>query len=156
MVDSEIKTYMDLDVWNFAHELVLEIYKVTRKFPSDEKFGLTAQLRRAASSIPSNIAEGNGRKGTGEYIYFLYISRGSLNETRYFLLLSKDLEYLQKTKHDELIKILNRVELILMGLIRSLKRKQKEKEEKAKKSGRGKRETRLKVRFPSPVSRSSN
>ena len=89
---SEIKTYMDLDVWNFSHEFVLEIYKITRRYPEDEKFGLTSQLRRSSSAIPANIAEGNGRQTTKDYIHFLYISKSSLNEARYFLLLSKDLD----------------------------------------------------------------
>jgi four helix bundle protein len=124
MVESEIVTYRDLDVWNLAHEFVQEIYKITKKFPEDEKFGIIYQLRKASSSIPANIAEGNGRQTTKSYIHFLYIARGSLNEARYFLLLSKDLEYLKKLKHDELVKLLDRVEKMLMGLIRALKRKQ--------------------------------
>ena len=123
---------MDLDVWNFAHEFVLEIYKITKKFPEDEKYGLTDQLRRAASSIPANIAEGNGKQTTRLYIQSLYISKGELNEAGYFLLLSKDLEYLKKEKYYELKTKLNRIEMMLMGLIISLKNKDKKKDVKEK------------------------
>jgi four helix bundle protein len=123
MVKSEIVTYMDLDVWNLAHEFVLEIYKITRNYPDVEKFGLTNQLRRAASSIPANIAEGNGKQTTRLYVQSLYISKGELNEARYFLLLSKDLNYLMKEKYIELKMKLDRIEMMLMGLIKSLKNK---------------------------------
>ena len=127
MTKSEIVTYMDLDVWNLAHEFVLEIYKITKKYPEDEKFGLTNQLRRAASSIPANIAEGNGKQTTRLYIQSLYISKAELNEARYFLLLSKDLNYLMQEKYIELKMKLDRIEMMLMGLIKSLKNKDKNK-----------------------------
>jgi four helix bundle protein len=130
MTKSLIETYMDLNVWVFSHEFVLEIYKITKKYPEDEKFGLTNQLRRAASSIPANIAEGNGKQSTRLYIQSLYISKAELNETRYFLLLSKDLEYLDEEKYDDLIKSLEQISKMLVGLIRSLKRKIKNKKEK--------------------------
>ena len=84
-----------------------------------------SQLRRAAYSIPANIAEGNGKQYTKEYVQYLYISKSSLNEARYFLLLSKDLEYIKEDKYNELIGLLDPIEIKLMGLIRSLKRKLK-------------------------------
>ena len=118
---------MDLNVWIFSHEFVLEIYKITKKYPEDEKFGLTNQLRRAASSIPANIAEGNGKQTTRLYIQSLFISKAELNEARYFLLLSKDLNYLMQEKYIELKMKLDRIEMMLMGLIKSLKNKVKNK-----------------------------
>ena len=124
---SSIKTYMDLDVWKISHELVVKIYKLTRDFPKDETYGIISQLKSAASSIPANIAEGNGKQYLKEYIQFLYISKSSLNETRYFLLLSKDLGYIRNNKYEEVIEQLNRIEKMLMGLINSLKRKINEK-----------------------------
>jgi four helix bundle protein len=133
MTKNEIVAYMDLEVWNLAHELVLEIYKVTKNFPIDERFGLTYQLRKASSSIPANIAEGNGRQGTREYIQFLYISKASLNEAKYFVLLSRDLDYLKGNKYFELKEKLDRIEKMLMGLIKSLKNKLTKKSKNKKK-----------------------
>jgi four helix bundle protein len=118
-----IKTFMGLDVWKISHEFVINIYKLTRDFPKDETYGIISQLKRAASSIPANIAEGNGKQHLKEYIQFLYVSKSSLNETRYFLLLSKDLGYVEVNKYKELIDHLNHIEKMLMGLINSLKRK---------------------------------
>ena len=124
MVDKkEIKNYMDLDVWKKSHEFVIDIYKTTKDFPRFEIYSLISQLGRAAYSIPANIAEGNGKHFIKEYIQSLYISRASINEVRYFLLLSKDLGYLNNNKFHKLIKLLNPIEMMLMGLIRSLKRK---------------------------------
>ncbi|WP_455392252.1 four helix bundle protein [[Eubacterium] cellulosolvens] len=90
--ESSIRTYMDLDVWKMSHKLVVNVYKLTKEFPKNELYGLVSQLRRAATSIPANIAEGNGKQNVKEYIRFLYAAKSSSNETRYFLLLSKDLE----------------------------------------------------------------
>ena len=75
--------FRDLEVWRQAHGLVLDIYRATKKFPKDELFGLTSQIRRSGFSVPANIAEGNGRAGRNEYVQFLTIARGSLNETGY-------------------------------------------------------------------------
>ena len=72
-----LKNYKELQVWQKAYQFCLEIYKVTKTFPNEEKYGLTSQIRRAAISIPSNIAEGYGRKSSGEYIQFLYVAYGS-------------------------------------------------------------------------------
>jgi four helix bundle protein len=83
-----------LRVFSDAHSLVLSIYKSTRDFPKDESYGLRAQIRRAAVSIPSNIVEGNARRGTAEYVNFLNIARGSAGELAYLLLLASELGYL--------------------------------------------------------------
>jgi len=85
--------YSDLIVWQKAHNLVLEIYKITKQFPKEELFGLTSQLRRAAISVPANIAEGFARIGTKDKLRFYNIAAGSLNEVGYYILLAKDLNY---------------------------------------------------------------
>ena len=86
--------YTDLDVWMEARKLVTIIYQSTRNFPKEEIFGLTNQMRRSAVSIPSNIAEGSGRRTTKDTLQFLYISRGSLFELETQIFIAKDLEYL--------------------------------------------------------------
>jgi len=115
--------YEELNVFKESHKFVLEIYKITETFPNEEKFRLVDQLIRASYSIPSNIAEGNSRNTTKDYINFLYNARGSANEIKYFLLLSRDLGYISikrylelKTKIEDIIKMLN-------GLINSLRGK---------------------------------
>jgi len=125
--DSVIKTYQDLEVWKQSHNFVTLIYKITRTFPENEIYGIVTQIRRAAYSIPANIAEGNAKQYLKEYIQSLYYSKASLNETRYFLLLSKDLKYIKENKYNELISLLDHIEIMLMGLIKSLKRKLKSK-----------------------------
>jgi four helix bundle protein len=87
------KTFEDLIVWQKAHQLVLGVYRLTNEFPKSEIYGLTSQIRRAAISIPANIAEGFKRKHKADKVRFLNISHGSLEEVRYYLILSKDLEY---------------------------------------------------------------
>lgn len=88
-----LKNFRDLEVWKHAHSLTLEAYRQTKTFPSDERFGLTSQIRRRAASIPANIAEGCGRRGDAEFHRFLQIAMGSASELEYHLLLAKDLEY---------------------------------------------------------------
>lgn len=87
------RTFQDLRVWEKAHGLVLAIYGFSRGFPSCETYGLQSQIRRAAVSIPANIAEGFKRRTKGDKVRFLNIAQGSLEEVRYFLILSKDLGY---------------------------------------------------------------
>ena len=89
-----MKDYRELQVWQLGHALTLEIYATTKSFPKDELFGLTSQMRRAASSIPANIAEGCGRDGDAELKRFLIIALGSACELDYFILLSAELGYL--------------------------------------------------------------
>jgi len=90
---SPAKSFRDLQVWQKAHKLVLDVYQMSREFPSHEVYGLTAQVRRAAMSIPANIAEGFRKRGKADKARFLNIAQGSLEEVRYYLLLSKDLGY---------------------------------------------------------------
>lgn len=115
-----IKEFYELDAWKKGHELVLEIYKITKDFPKEEKFGITDQLRRAASSTTANIAEGFERYHFNDKIKFYYQSRGSVAEVQNFLLLSRDLEYIDSKKCEELIKETNDIRQLINGLIRSI------------------------------------
>ena len=87
------KCFEHLIVWQKAHQFVLKVYRLTEKFPKKENYGLTSQFRRAAISIPANIAEGFKKKGKADKARFLNIAQGSLEEVRYYLILSHDLEY---------------------------------------------------------------
>lgn len=110
-------------VWQKAHELTLRIYRITKKFPEDEKFALTSQLRRAAVSIPSNIVEGKARNSNKDYARFLLISRGSLEEVKYQLLLAKDLEYIEDIEYEKIVSLCDDTGKLLNGLIRKLSSK---------------------------------
>lgn len=87
------ESFTDLVVWQKSHRLVLDVYRVSTRFPSHELYGLTAQLRRAAVSVPANIAEGFRKRGKGDKLRYLNIAQGSLEEVRYYLLLARDLGY---------------------------------------------------------------
>ncbi len=114
--------WRELKVWKKSHELVLEIYKLTSSFPKTEIYGITSQIRRSASSIPANIVEGQSRNSTKEYLQFLYNARGSLEETRYFLFLSKDLEYIEESEYDDLEQKYGEISKMLNGLIKKLRK----------------------------------
>ena len=117
-----VRSYRDLEVWQRGVDLVERIYKLTPSFPSEEKFGLTAQIRGAAVSIPSNIAEGWGRDSTKDYVRFVRIARSSLFEVETQLIIAHRLGYLNE---DELKTSLQETEVesrMLLSLIRSLKR----------------------------------
>ncbi len=103
-------------VWQKAHALTLETYLATRPFPKDERFGLTAQIRRSVASIPTNIAEGFGRTGDRERGRFLDIAIGSANEVEYQLLLSNELQYLETTVYEELNERVIEVRKMLISL----------------------------------------
>ncbi|MEW6002141.1 MAG: four helix bundle protein [Nitrospirota bacterium] len=110
--------FEDLEVWKKAHELVLKIYKITKDYPTEEKFGLVSQMRRAAISIPANISEGFKKRTLKDKANFYNIAQGSLEELRYYLILSKDLEYYKDT--DELHELIEIIGKMLYGLIRSI------------------------------------
>ena len=114
------KPHKKLDVWKAGMELAGAIYKITTNFPSEEKFGLVAQMRRAAVSVPSNIAEGAARQGKKEFKNFLSIARGSLSELDTQVELASLLKYLGAEKLQELDNLMIRVDKMLTGLIRSL------------------------------------
>jgi len=120
----EIKNYKDVAAWQKARALVKRIYGATKLFPKEELYGLTQQVRRAAVSVPSNIAEGYGRGSLGDYIRFLQVARGSLFELETQIILANDLEYLTEEQTISLTEDIEQCAKILQGLIASLKRKQ--------------------------------
>jgi four helix bundle protein len=113
-----LKTHKDLKVWQESRQLVKEIYTLTSKFPKDEMFSLTAQIKRAAISIPSNIAEGAARVSNKEYIHFLYIALGSVAELDTQLIIAKDLNFINKEEFNEISKNLENIGKMLSGLIK--------------------------------------
>src|SRR5712692_5755165 len=118
-----VKSFRDLEVWQRAHRVVLDVYRLTNPFPRSEQFGVVSQLRRAAFSIPANIAEGFGRRSTKELLQFLAIANGSLEELRYFLLLSRDLRYLSPLDLEKLEEDLQAIAQMLEALSQSLRRR---------------------------------
>lgn len=117
------KTFQEVPVWEESHQATLLIYKITAKFPKSELYGLTSQIRRSASSIPANIAEGFYRNTTKELVKFLYNARGSCGETIYHLILARDLDYLERKEFDNLCEIYNDLARQLNNWINSLKLK---------------------------------
>lgn len=115
-----VRSFRDSDAWRAAHELTLRVYRETKTFPREELFGVTSQLRRAASSVPANLAEGYGRHSKAELKRFCRIANGSLHETEYFLLLAKDLGYLDQETMSEISTMARRVGQLLGGIERSL------------------------------------
>lgn len=115
----KLERFEDLSVWQKAHQLTLEIYKITGSYPNEERFGLISQMRRAAVSIPANIAEGFKKRGNKDKINFYNIAQGSLEELRYYLILSKDLEYIVDTR--QINADIEEVSKMLEGLIKSIK-----------------------------------
>jgi four helix bundle protein len=116
-----MKNFRDLIVWHKAHALVLMIYKQTQHFPSDEKFNLTSQLRRAAVSVPTNIAEGCG-KSQLDFARFLQNSQESALEVEYLSFLSYELKYLNEQQYNELNNNVNEVKAILITLINKIRK----------------------------------
>lgn len=116
-----MQNYKDLKVWEKAHYFTLKVYECSKSFPKEERYSLTAQLRRAASSIPANIAEGCGRKTQPDFANFLNTSLGSANESEYFLLLSKDLLYLDEEDFNVLYTIINEIKSMLIALINKVR-----------------------------------
>ena len=112
-----MKDFKELKVWNKAHEVTLKLYQLTRQFPGEELYGLTSQIRRAASSIGANIAEGTGRRSGSEMSRFLHIARGSAVELEYHLLLARDLELLSASSFRELENQVDEIQRMLTGLI---------------------------------------
>jgi four helix bundle protein len=112
--------WKDLLVWQKSHLLVLEVYMLTSHFPDSEKFGLIQQVRRSATSVPANIVEGKSKKTDKEFLAYLFNSRGSLEETRYHLLLAKDLCYLDNNKYQFIEALSAEVSFLLNSLINSI------------------------------------
>ncbi len=118
-----VKKYQDLVAWQKGIAVVTDIYEVTSHFPRHEVYGLTSQLRRSAVSVPSNIAEGQGRASTGEFIQFLCHARGSLYELETQVIVANNLAYLSNVQRDTLIQRVSELGRILNGLITSLQRR---------------------------------
>ncbi len=109
------RDYAKLQVWQKAHVLTLRIYEATRRFPADERFGLTSQMRRSAASVPANIAEGCGRGGESELARYLQIAQGSGSELSYHLLLARDLGFMKEEIANELIRLSREVTRMLQS-----------------------------------------
>ncbi len=123
MLQPEVQSYRDLRVWQEAMDLAEACYQLTKHFPRDELFGLTSQIRRAAASIPANIAEGNGRELTGPYIQSLRIAQGSLKELETHLLLSQRVSLAQDADLSAAFAKCESVGKMLRALIRTLQNK---------------------------------
>ena len=117
-IQGKAERFEQLEVWEKAHELVLKIYKITKDFPSEEKFGLVSQMRRASVSIPADIAEGFKKYGLKDKRNFYNIAQGSLEELRYYLILSKELGYYENT--DEFHELIENIGKMLYRLIKSI------------------------------------
>jgi len=120
-METPIRSYRDLVAWQKAVELVTEIYRLTQTFPKEEMFGLMSQMRRAAVSIPSNIAEGHGRLSRKEYIYFLGNARGSLAELETQVTIARNLGFLEEVKMNRVLEQAGELGRILNGLLASLR-----------------------------------
>ena len=116
-----MKDFRQLKVWEKSHQLALAIYKVTAKYPKEELYGLTSQIRRASMSIPTNIAEGCGRNTDKEFARFLQIAMGSASETEYQLLLSHDLGFLTKAQYDQLNTNVTEINRMLASLLKTIR-----------------------------------
>ena len=117
---AQIKSHRDLIVWQKAMDLVTTVYALTESFPTTERYGLVSQIRRCASSIPANIAEGQGRRLAGEFLQFLGNARGSLLELDTHLEIAARLGLLSQTNHEKLMALLVEVRKLLNGLMRSI------------------------------------
>jgi four helix bundle protein len=115
------KTFHDLLAWQEAHKFVLTVYRVTETFPKSELFGLTSQMRRAAVSIPANIAEGYKRRSKAAKVRILNIAQGSVEESRYYLILMRDLSYADPGSLPELLETVSK---LLGGYIKGIERSQ--------------------------------
>jgi len=113
--------YTKLKVWEAAHQFTMDIYNITKKFPTNEQYGLTSQIRRSSSSIPTNIVEGSGQLENGNLVRFLGIAKGSAFESEYQLLLAKDLGYINEKEYKVLTSKVKSIIHMLIALIKSLK-----------------------------------
>jgi four helix bundle protein len=116
-----MKDFRELKVWEKAHQLTLNIYKATQRFPMSELYGLTSQTRRSSVSIPANIAEGCGRNGDAELCRFLYIAMGSASELEYHILLARDLKFLEVALYNRLSDDVTEIKRMLASFIKKLR-----------------------------------
>ncbi len=116
-----MKSVEDLDVFMLSHEMTLAIYTITKNFPDEERFGLIPQMRKAAYSVPMNLAEGASRLNTKEYRQFAGIAKGSAGEVKYQLMLARDLRYIDENAYQKITSNYERISQMLTGLAKSLK-----------------------------------
>ncbi len=121
-----MNNFEKLEAWKESHKLVLMIYKLVKKIPSDEKFRLIDQLCRAASSVPANLVEGGARAYRKEYIQYCYQARASLEETKYHLILTRDLEFLSTRNYAEIMNQADKAGKLINGLISYLRKNTKD------------------------------
>lgn len=114
------KPYKNLLVWQRSYSFILGVYQVTKDFPSEEKYGVTSQLRRAAVSVSNNIVEGGAKRSAKDFVRFLYIAKGSLTECEFLLELARDLQYLGTIDYDRLEDLRRQTSILLNRLINSL------------------------------------
>ena len=119
----KVKSYKELELWQVSIALVVEVYKITKEFPKEELYSITSQIRRSVVSIPSNIAEGSSRKGTKEFIQYLWISNGSLSEFETQIEIASRLGYINS--FNDIIEKVKHIRKMLLGLIKSLESKLK-------------------------------
>jgi len=122
-MENSFKSYRDLEVWKKAMDVARHVYKATAKFPAEERFGLTNQIRRSAVSVPSNLAEGHARASAAEFSRFILISMGSVAELETQILLSGDLGYLDNEKKQSLLSEIDLVGKMLRGLSKAIARR---------------------------------
>jgi len=118
-----VQSYRDLEIWKRSMDLVAEIYLITKQFPKEELYTLTSQIRRAAISIPSNIAEGRSKRSTKDYMRFLNVSYGSLSELETQLMIGQKLGYIASNKLDPMLDETANIGRMINGLLSSLDRK---------------------------------
>lgn len=116
-----MQDYKKLKVWEKSHQFVLEIFNLAKQIPKEETFGFTSQLKRAATSIPANIAEGCGKNTAKDFTNFLNISLGSANESEYYLILAKDLKYINGEDFEQLMLNINQIKGMLINLIQTVR-----------------------------------
>jgi four helix bundle protein len=119
--EGKIREFTDLNVWREGHALVLFVYRITKTFPREETYSLTDQMRRAASSVTSNIAEGFGRHGYKEKVQFYYLAQGSLTELKNQLIIARDVGYLTPERFAQVSELADTTHRLLQGLIRKSK-----------------------------------
>ncbi|MGL4513948.1 MAG: four helix bundle protein [Lacipirellulaceae bacterium] len=116
-----MQDFRNLDAWKLAHAMTLDVYRQTASFPTDERYGITSQLRRAAGSIGANLAEGCGRGSDADFARFVQIALGSASEVEYHLLLARDLGHLAAGRHDDLEQTIQRIKRMLTSLLKRLR-----------------------------------
>jgi four helix bundle protein len=117
-----MRDYRKIEAWKLADDLTVAVYEATKSFPREEMYGITSQLRRAACTVPANIAEGSSRESQKDYLHFLYISRGSLSETQYFIHLAQRLGYVSTEKSERLLAQTSQTFACLHGLIKAVEK----------------------------------